>query len=354
MVSQMDVSAGAKNLLVNCAQLTSDDSLIIVSEEERFGWYEDALTRVIFDEASKMGVKTKIIEVGEPKNKETEELRDLISNFDCALFLARIGDQNRFETREPPRKRVMCYARTVESLASKFGTIDHRALIDLKNAINSIFLNSRTIRVSCSNGSNLTGKMLVSEPFQNQDVNVFRFPMVVPMPILASSFSGNVVVSNYLTPTGSKVYSPNYLKLSDSLNVEIDKGRIINVHGHREAKKDFENHYDFVSQKFKLEKYYVHSWHAGIHPGIKYDQPIDINPDRWSNTMFASPKYLHFHTCGDYPPGEICWMLKNPTIEIDANALWDNGFLRVREFDSTKNCLEKWPQLSNLYTQISS
>ena len=93
----------------------------------------------------------------------------------------------------------------------------------------------------------------------------------------------------------------------------------------------------------------MHSWHAGIHPGTEYDKIIDNDPDQWSNSIFGSPRYLHFHTCGELPPGEICWMILNPTVKVDSKALWENGSLKVKQFDTTKVCLEKWPELFHLY-----
>ena len=110
-----------------------------------------------------------------------------------------------------------------------------------------------------------------------------------------------------------------------------------------------ENHYQYVSKLFNINEKTVHSWHAGIHPGVIYESPINENPDRWSNNVFASPKYLHFHTCGDYAPGEICWMISNHTVKIDGKALWDNGKLNVELFKETKDCINKWNDLKTLY-----
>ncbi len=109
------------------------------------------------------------------------------------------------------------------------------------------------------------------------------------------------------------------------------------------------NHYEYVSKLFNINKNVVHSWHAGIHPGIIYNNAVDENPDRWSNTIFASPKYLHFHTCGNYAPGEICWMIANHTIKLDGIPIWENGKLNVRSFDETLECINKWQDLKVLY-----
>ena len=100
---------------------------------------------------------------------------------------------------------------------------------------------------------------------------------------------------------------------------------------------------------FNISKNIVDSWHAGIHPGTYYNKPIEENPDRWSNTIFGSPKYLHFHTCGDYPPGEICWMIENPSITIQDIHLWENGNLMLKNFKETRSLLEKWVDLKKLF-----
>ena len=110
-----------------------------------------------------------------------------------------------------------------------------------------------------------------------------------------------------------------------------------------------EKHYHKISKMFNISKNIVDSWHAGIHPGTNYNKPIEENPDRWSNTIFGSPKYLHFHTCGDYPPGEICWMIENPSITIQNIPLWENGNLMLKNFQETRYLLEKWVDLKKLF-----
>ena len=103
------------------------------------------------------------------------------------------------------------------------------------------------------------------------------------------------------------------------------------------------------SKIFNIEHNIVHSWHAGLNPGIRYSHSIEENPDRWSNTIFPSPKYLHFHTCGDYAPGEICWMIANPTIAIDNIPIWEKGILKLHSFDECIQQLQNSSDLRNLY-----
>ena len=243
----------------------------------------------------------------------------------------------------------MCYARSAKDLGSLFSRITHQAMVELKNSINAIFLNSKNVEVSCPQGTFISGEMVNSKYYENSDVTVLRFPMLVPMPILASSFSGKVLLSNYLTSTGSHFYHPNSLKISESLTVEISNGRISDVHGLEKDVINFNKHYDFVSKKFSLDKHIVHSWHDGIHPATKYEKSIDADPDQWANTIFGNPHYLHFHTCGAMPPGEICWMIRDPTIRVDNKNLWNEGVLMLGQFDETKKCLKKWSELNQIF-----
>ena len=179
--------------------------------------------------------------------------------------------------------------------------------------------------------------------------SVVRFPVVVPSPILAKNFSGEVVLDGYLTSTGSKVYEPISLKIESPVTATILKGKIANLNGEKKVVEKIEKHYETVSKIFNIDHDIVHSWHAGINPGIHYSNSVEENPDRWSNTIFPSPKYLHFHTCGNYAPGEICWMIANHNIKIDNVPLWENGILKVCSFDETIQHLQNSSDLRNLY-----
>ena len=77
------------------------------------------------------------------------------------------------------------------------------------------------------------------------------------------------------------------------------------------------------------------------------------SPNLWANTVFTNPRVLHFHTCGDYSPGEICWMIIDPTVSIDNKNLWEQGRLRVNDFVTTRACLKKWRELIPLFDNPS-
>ena len=349
MTSSQNLEKGAHNLLKNCANLLTDQKLIIISEDPSLGWYSSDITHYIKKAATEMGIKTSILEVGEPQNDSKSKLTDIIEDFDCVLFFARIGDQDRFEKSHFKTKRVMSYVRNLENLGSTFGHTHHHSLIELKKAINSIFSKGGLVKITCPLGTSVEGNLPQTIIDESSDVGVLRFPMLVPTPVSAKKFSGKVVLTKYLTPSGSKVYEPASLALKSNIFTIIKDGKIEGFEGDNETIKNVEKHYHKISKMFNISKNIVDSWHAGIHPGTYYNKSIEENPDRWSNTIFGSPKYLHFHTCGDYPPGEICWMIENPSITIQNIPLWENGNLMLKNFQETSSLLEKWVDLKKLF-----
>ena len=123
-------------------------------------------------------------------------------------------------------------------------------------------------------------------------------------------------------------YEPACLKLDDVSFVDVDAGRIVKFTGDANQVSAIEDHYKTVADQFAIDVGVIDTWHAGIHPACSYAAESCEDPDRWSNSVFTNPRFLHFHTCGNYAPGEICLMVLDPTVIVDGVKLWDAGRLR--------------------------
>jgi hypothetical protein len=344
-----DLDSGIKNLLLNCAKVSSGESLLIVHEDARLGWYDDKVARAVCDCAELLGLKTTMQMVGAPSLSKDSALIDQIGQHDSTIFFARVGDQDRFEDNAGQERSVMVYARDLESLSSEFGRTHHQAMSDIKSAINTVVLGASEITITCPLGTRFSGRPPALALEDDSDVTVRRFPLGVPQPVPASGFSGQVALTRYLTPTGSKPYDPPNCKIDGVVMAQVEAGRIVRFEGPESAVSDITAHYQRVSEQLNIDRDCVHSWHAGIHPGSAYPHSVDDDPDRWSNNVFTHPRFLHFHTCGDYAPAEICWMILDPTIEIDGQNLWENGRLILSNFSTTAAVLKTWPELSGLF-----
>ena len=241
------------NLLNNCAQLNENDTLLIISEDQKFGWYDKDISIAVYDYAkNKLGLSTELLIVGEPKNNAKNTIEKIIDNYDCAIFFARIGDQERFEKPSSNTKRIMSYVRNIDSLCSLFASTNYEEMQRFKDVINKIIFDADNIEISCPLGTNLKGTIDKKNINQNKDTSVVRFPVVVPSPILAKNFSGEVVLDGYLTSTGSKVYEPISLKIESPVTATILKGKIANLNGEKKVVEKSLSKNRFFSKSIKI------------------------------------------------------------------------------------------------------
>ena len=354
------LAQGAHNLLVHCAGLRPGARVAVVHEDPALGWYDLAAPRAAAAEARRLGAVPVFVPVGAPGNEPDPRAAAAAAAHDLAVFFSRMGDQDRFGKPAPGRTVVMCYARDAAMLASPYGRTDHRALLDLAAAVDRILARARRIRITCPLGTDLAGPGAASGSEARRpgaggaETAVRRFPMGVHRPVDASGFSGRVVLAPYLTSTGSKVYAPASLALETPVVAEVAHGRLTGFDGEAGAVERVRAHYRMVAARFGLDADAVHSWHAGIHPGCAYARDAAEDPDRWANNVFTHPRFVHFHTCGAEPPGEICWTVLDPTIEADGAALWERGRLRPEAFARTGGCLRRWPALEPLFAAPSN
>ena len=340
---------GLRNLLIDCAGVTAGQRLLIVREDPALGWYDAAISEAVAAYAGALGLTVEILPVGGPQNVPLPGVAEAVDRNDVTLFLARIGDQGRFEAPPPGKTLVMSYVRDIAALSSAYAGTPHGAMVAVKAAVNRILLDAETIRFTCPRGTDMVGHLSAEERRSDKDVGMRRFPMGVHQPIPARGFAGRVALSLPLTPTGSRVYDPPCLPIEAPVIAEVAGGRIGDLDGPADLVARIRAHYATVADKFSIAPDIVHSWHAGLHPANGCSASIHEDADRWSNSAFTNPRFLHLHTCGDYPPGEITWMVLDPSVEVDGRKLWQDGALRPQDFLGLKACLEDWPELVALY-----
>ena len=345
---ELALRAGALNLINGCIDDVTGKSVLLVCEDPELGWYDSKSPTMVATCLREMGAKVSILPVGMPQNGPIAEIQTAMDSMDEVIFFSRIGDQGRFDPHYVSPHSTMCYARTASMLGGAYGHLDHHAMIMMKNAVNDITLDAAHIKITCPQGTFIEGSPEISKT-EGNEVVVSRFPMGMPQPVLAGGFKGEVVLSHYLTSTGSKVYEPGFLELDTKVTAKMEGNRITGFSGSDESVTMIRDHYNHVAKMFGLDAFNVDSWHAGIHPQMYYDEHMSNDPVRWSNTVFTNPRFLHFHTCGKIPPGEICWMVVDATVTIDGVALWENGRLYPERFVETKAVLDFAPELAKSY-----
>lgn len=345
---QFDLSAGARNLLSACAGLKTGDHLLILHESANHGFYDQAAVDGVAAEARAMGLSLTIREIpfqamvsGPPPGLTADMLAAART-----LFFARLGDQLRFSDILADVRPVISYALDAQMLGSAFGQAPYSAFVELKNAVNDALANAGEIRVTCPLGTDFSGPC-ARFPALGGDVSVTRFPMSVFSPVPTAGFSGRIVQQGFLVGTGSRYYDPYGVALSGRVEVHFDGARITDFGG--AAARQAAAHYAHVGATLGVDPHFIHSWHAGIHPGCAYEQPAAQNFERWSGGAFGNPRLLHFHSCGAYAPGEISLNVLDPTIMVDDVPLWDAGVFHPERFAAGAAVIARYPVLIPLF-----
>lgn len=321
---------GAQNLLVNCGEAKAGDQVLVVHEAPTLGWYDLEAPEAVAAVAREIGADVQMVQVGDPIHGMPADVAEAIDASDVTVYFARLGDHGRFGASRERGVSVVSYARTAAALASDYGTRDHAEMEALKKEADRQLHAATEITVTCPLGTSLRGSPLQEDADEGPpDVSIRRFPLCVPAPVSAQNFEGKVALRGHLAPTGNRTYLPACQKIDGVVMAEIARGRVQRFDGAPAAVAAIEKHYAHVAGLFDLDAGIVDSWHAGIHSGCAFDQPEEADPDLWANTLFGSPYYLHFHTCGAPTPGEVCWMVAQPTIIADGRPVWQDGVLCI-------------------------
>lgn len=340
-----------QNMLTACAGAVAGERLLILREDPVHGYYGRGLVAVIAEAATSLGLSVDVIDV--PIHSEIDALPvDLAPAFrtaDHVLFLARLGDQVRFLDIPGGARAIVSYVLDVETLASEFATAPYQAFLDLKYAVDDMFASSKHVHVTCPRGTEFEGRVAVAAERRKLDVTVKRFPMSVFAPLDATGFAGRVAVSHFLVGTGSRYYSPYGLSLDGTAFAELSRGRIAHWEGPGALTAKIRDHYAFVADRYGIDAAAVHSWHAGLHPACAYRAPAATHFERWSGSAFGNPRLLHFHTCGAYAPGEICWNVVDPTIVVDGRVVWRAGRIDIDAVPGAAQIIRSYPEVERLF-----
>jgi hypothetical protein len=342
---------GALNLLLGCAEAKHGESLLIVHEDPDLGYFGPGLADTMAHAGRMLGLRVSLREVPFDQLADTlpDELASDMARSHHTLFLARLGDQLRFRQMPEGTKPIVSYVLDQQALASPFGTAPHAAFVALKAAFNQLFAKADDIHVTCALGTDVRGKIVIPEGGEAADVGIKRFPVSVFAPLDAASFTGVIAVSHLLVGTGSRYYEPYGIPLHSTLFAHIAAGRIQRWDGPADEVARAEAHYRHVANLFGIDGSFVHSWHAGIHPGCAYADPAEASYERWSGSAFGNPRLLHFHTCGAYAPGEICWNVIDPTIRVDGVAIWQDGVIKIDTVPGASDIMALYPELRDLF-----
>ncbi|MDH3690839.1 MAG: hypothetical protein OEU36_15435 [Gammaproteobacteria bacterium] len=346
MSQNSELRAGALNLLQDCVGVQNGDHVLFIREHSRYGYYDETAGNAVEEESRGLGANVHTLWT--PPIESAETLPKIVSSAmqhaDHTIFFSRIGDQLRFCDDLGPGTITMTYALDAGFLGSQFCRVPHSLMQDVLSKLQAELDSAREWHITCPLGTDVRGS-IDSDAIASGNTGGFTlslFPVSIFRPIPCRSMSGKVVLNRWIVGTANRSYEPKQLMLDQPVIAIVEQGHIVDFQGDPKNVVAVRDHYKMVSQKFDIDGDVVHSWHAGIHPKTFYPQPAETDLERWGGVTFASPRYLHFHTCGDYSPGEIAWVVIDASVDFDGTFYWKDGQFVFLERGDVRVLLPKY------------
>ena len=340
-----DPRAGARSLIEDAIGAKPGDSLAIVAEDPGAGVYDVMVPLCVADVAADLGVEARIIPVDAPSWPQAipPAVAEALQEEDHVLFHARLGDTLRFSEIPGGASKTMSYALDISFLGSPACTVPHRVLEEIRSAYNEQVDASREWHITCPNGTDLRGIQDVEKVQRGEaeDFTVTRYPVCAPRPLACDRANGVVAVAHWLMASGHSVYPDDKLLLPEPLMAQVEDGRILDFEGPSALRQSVLDHYRRVGDFLGIDALRVHSWHAGLNPGCGYPVKAALDLERWGRVAFANPRYLHFHTCGNYAPGEIAWSHFDASASFDGRDIWRDGHCVFLDSPEVREILDR-------------
>ena len=338
------LEAGADNLLLNCLNLKEGQSLLLVLEPDE-SLYRKIVGEVVERRAKFHGATIQVVTeaVITTPHEFPESISTPMQTADHTLFFSRVGDYVRFVELPGKGTKTSGYALDAEMLGSPYATLDHHLMTTLRDKLEQELMSAGKWRVRCPLGTDLSGTFNWPSLSGSTDdeLLITLFPVSTFKPIPCGTATGRVALSRWLMPGAAAKLENAHLNLSKPVFCDVENGEICGFSGVADVTNQVSAHYDYVANTLNINRNRVHSWHVGINPQTFFKQDVDTHLDSWSAISFGSPRYLHFHTCGDEPPGEIAWSVFDPTVIIDDQVYWANGqFMWLQRSDNKQLILE--------------
>jgi hypothetical protein len=329
MILRYDPREGARNLLLNCLGVRPGQRIVIAAEDPSEGFYDSFAVTCIVEIAEELGCQASVLPCACVSGPEAlpPTILEAAEKADHIVFQAQAGDQVRFTKLPGNASKTMSYALDIGLLGSEYCTLHHGFMREVLAGFEHQLNAARSWRITCPLGTDVAGTQIPGEgtPADTEDFTLLLFPVPIHRPVSCAGMNGRVAVAHWLMSTANHVYEDSFLQLEKPLMAVIEAGRIVDFEGPKELVKRVRGHYRRVASLFGIEEDVVHSWHAGIHPKAFYPLSATSNILRWGSVAFANPRYLHFHTCGNYAPGEIAWSLFDVRVELDGKVCWEGG-----------------------------
>lgn len=337
---------GAFNLLNNCVGLRPGQSVLVVGEDHETAFFDPEVCNVVADAAIQAGATATIIMARPTSGPEDFPLSiaEAMQQVDHTIFLSRIGDQVRFCPLPGKSTKTMSYTQKLDYLRADFARVPYGLFASVNEALLRELAGKASCRIVCPNGTDLSGALVpinAGSKTLTQDFSVRLFPAMITPPLSAAKLSGTLSLGQWLLSTSTHAYNGSLVRVKHRLLAEVGDGNITRFIGDSEEVERIDRHFRHVGSLVSGNPYTVNSWHAGSNPKTFFSGNAGDNIERWSDIVYGSPRYTHFHTCGS-DPGDIAISLIDATLSFDGEVFWDAGRLAFLDRPEIRQLLERY------------
>jgi len=290
---------GALNLIKNCLNVQNDNSILLVLEPSD-AFYDNNVVTLVQESLAQLHARVSKMYpqlISNPADFP-EDVANAMKKHDHTLFLSRIGDYVRFTPLPGNSTPATSYARNIDMLGSPYATIDNSLMKTLQLKLEDELMSASRWHIQCPLGTDLSGTFCWPSHAGGQDdeLTVILFPVSTYKPVPCKNANGQVALSRWLMPGGAAKLQNADMTIHGVVHAQVKDGNLDSFNGTSSEVSKLNRHYDYISKTLNINRNRIHSWHAGINPQTRFDNPADDFLDLWSAISFGSPKYLHFHT----------------------------------------------------------
>lgn len=315
-LNRSDLLAGARNCVIDCAQITKGSAVTIVSESGT----DKAVVDAIAETAREAGAKVDIVwaepyaKGGKIPDEVFKAFRDadILINQYHSLSRAALADNFPDEM----RVRVPNRAITAELLASPWARFPYQLQKIVADVLEETMAPGRTWRITSPAGTDLSGRFAAPDSevarayFQtDEDNNRARrnFPGGVHGPRVSDSVNGTIV-AEYVDGAPPEM---------QPVRLTIHDGKVTAVEGGDAAGR--------AIARVQESDGSVDSWHCGVNPKVVVPEQRLKAPRKWYSYAHCSPRMVHFHLGRTHDTINVGSL--DQTLAIEGRTLYRDGVL---------------------------
>jgi len=335
---------GIDNLLTHCMNVQAGQDVVIIYDP--MGYFSRTLVDAVASRVTSMHAQPHILETSRIDSGDNMPpfLLKAMETAHHTLFFHSLGSMLRFVPVGGNGTLTISFIVDDESMHSTFSTMHHGAMQNMTRLLHESLTEAKRWRITCPLGTDLSsvaefeaGKAPTST---GDGFTLQTFPIGSHRPFLCRSMQGTLAVTRLIS-SGVHAHNPVGLTLNSPVLAEVKDGIMVDFDGDAETVRQVRDHYDMVGDTYGYDgdRHLISSWHAGTHPQgyCTYDDVSDY--ERWLLIAHNNPRMAHFHSCGDFNPGEVTLPIIDPTIEFDGDPLWNNGKLEFLEREDVRSAI---------------